>query len=106
MMKRFALIVSLVAVAAATFPALTVAQATQAGDATMLNSLPPSMRLSKDEVYSMYLSAIQKGYVEKTSGDGSMIFIMTGKGMSKSREQVLKELMDQTPEQRRNANKP
>lgn len=54
----------------------------------------------------MYLSAIQKGYVEKTSGDGSMIFIMTGKGMSKSREQVLTELMNQTPEQRRNANKP
>jgi len=105
-MKRFALIVSLVAASAAIIPAVTTAQGTQSGDATMLNSIPPSMRLSKEEVYSMYLSAIQKGYVEKTTGDGSMIFIMTGKGMSKSREQVLKELMNQTPEQRRNANKP
>lgn len=105
-MKRFALIVSIVAASAAIIPAVTIAQATQASDSTMLNSLPPSMRLSKDEVYSMYLSAIQKGYVEKSSADGSMIFIMTGKGMSKSREQVLKELMNQTPEQRRSANKP
>jgi len=105
-MKRFALIVSIVAASAAIIPAVTIAQATQAGDATMLNSLPPSMRLSKDEVYSMYLSAVRNGYVEKNSADGSMIFIMTGKGMSKSREQILKELMNQTPEQRRSANKP
>ena len=105
-MKRFALIISLVAATAAIAPAVTTAQGTQSSDATMLNSIPPSMRLSKDEVYAMYLSAIQKGYVEKNSADGSMIFIMTGKGMSKSREQVLKELMNQTPEQRRNANKP
>lgn len=102
-MKRFALMVSMLAATAAIVPAITIAQS---NDSTMLNLLPPSMRLSKDEVYSMYLSAIQKGYVEKSSADGSMIFIMTGKGMSKSREQVLKELMDQTPEQRRNANKP
>lgn len=105
-MKKFALILTFAAASLAIIPAVTTAQATQAGDATMLNSLPPSMRLSKDEVYAMYIMAIQKGYVEKNSTDGSMIFIMTGKGMSKTREQVLKELMNRTPEQLRNANKP
>jgi hypothetical protein len=104
-MKKLALIVSLVAASAAVMPTASMAQATQAGDATMLQTLPPGMRLSKDEVYSMYLAAIRNGSVEKNSGDTSMIIIMAGGKMAKSREQVLKELMNQTPADRQKANK-
>lgn len=46
-MKRFALIVSLVAASAAIIPAATTAQGTQSGDATMLNSIPPQHALEQ-----------------------------------------------------------
>ncbi len=110
-MTKTTLIVSIVSALTMATSGLVVAQTqqsspTQASEATMLQAMPAGMRLSKDEVYAMYLAASQKGYIEKSSGDGSMIFIISGKGMNKSRQQVLKELMDQTPEQRRAANKP